>query len=527
MQTLPDSPPIIHNETDRSDRPAGAVRLQMEEIYKAFPGGVQANKGINLEVLKGEVHGLLGENGAGKTTLMNILYGMVQPDSGRIYINGRPITVNSPRDAITNGIGMVHQHFMLIPRFTVAENVILGLKEEKFHLDIPAIERKIRALSDHYGFKIDPSARVADIPLGMQQRVEILKELYRGAELLILDEPTAVLTPQEVDELVKILRHLAKEGRSIVFISHKLAEVLAVTDRITVLRDGELIGTILTRDADYPTLANMMVGRDVQERMELPPMTPGDAVIELDRVSAADDRGTQLLTEISLEVRSGEIVGIAGVDGNGQRELTEVISGIRRPLDGAIRILGVVTNGKGPRQLQRMGVGHIHEDRHASGLILEFNIAENLVLESYSYPPYARSGFLNPAAVHDNAKKLISAFAIKAPDYRTPVRTLSGGNQQRVALARTLASEPRVVIASQPTRGLDITATEYVRQLLIEQRSAGAAILLISTELDEVLALSDRIAVIYSGRLMGVVRRAEAEIFKIGQMMTGTPLTEL
>lgn len=526
MPAQPDQGPR-REEWRLTEHAGGDILLEMENIQKEYPGGVRANKGIDLGILRGEVHALLGENGSGKTTLMNILNGLVKSDSGQIRMNGRPISIHAPRDAIDQGIGMVHQHFMLIPQFTVAENVVLGVPKDKTSGAFPAIERKVRDLSERYGFQIDTRAKVSDIPLGMRQRVEVLKALYRNAKLLVLDEPTAVLTPQEVGELIKILRHLVEEGHSIVFISHKLEEVLSVSDRITVLRDGEVVGTAFTKDVNHQILANMMVGRGVFLRIERPPSEPGPVAIELVHVSAHDDLGAQRLVDLDLEVHEGEILGIAGIDGNGQRELAEVCTGIRKPTEGSIRIFGEEVNGRGIRQFQRLGVGHIHEDRQSSGLILDFNIAENLVLEAYMFPPYAWAGLLRPEAIEENARHLIGTFSIKAPHPRVPARTLSGGNQQRVALARTLASRPRIVVASQPTRGLDVAATEYVRNLLVTQRTEGAGVLLISTELDEIFDLSDRIAVFYSGHIMGIVSRDAADVNTIGRMMTGTPLSEL
>lgn len=509
------------------EEPSGELLLRMGGICKEYPGGVIANRDVTFELRKGEVHALLGENGAGKTTLMNLLYGLVQPDSGSIFLNGKAVTIHSPRDAIEHGIGMVHQRFMLIPQLTVAENVILGIHSGDLRIDWSSVERQIQELSEQLGLRIEPGAKVADIPLGMQQRVEILKALYRGASLLVLDEPTAVLTPREVEELITTLRRLVEEGRSIIFISHKLGEVLAVSDRITVLRDGQVVGTIHTKDTDRQTLARMMVGREVHLHKEGPPPARGGAAIELEGVCAHDDRGAQVMRNVDLVVYTGEILGIAGVDGNGQGELAEIITGIRKPTKGVVRIFGESINGKSTRDIQRLGVGYIPEDRDTSGLIHDFTVEENLVLEAYPFPPYSRAGFLRPSAIRRTARRLIETFSIKAPSPKTQARTLSGGNQQRIILARTLALSPRIIIAAQPTRGLDIAATEYVRHLLVEQCNKGAAILLISTELDEVLDLSERIAVLYDGQVMGIISRESFDIDRIGRMMTGTPLSSL
>ena len=479
--------------------------LEMRGIVKQFPG-VLANDEVDFDLRRGEVHALLGENGAGKSTLMNILYGLYRPDAGEVRLNGSPITLHSAKDAIAHGLGMVHQHFMLIPVMTVAENIVLASEPRQAGvlLDYDEARRRVREIGDKSGFAIDPDARIEDISVGQQQRVEILKALYRGAEILILDEPTAVLTPQEASELFAILRSLVDEGMSIIFISHKLNEVLEIADRITVLRRGKKIGTVPREGATEAGLARMMVGREVLLQVEKTPATPADVLFELDDLHASDDRGLEKVCGVSLQVRAGEIVGIAGVDGNGQTELVEAITGLRRRDSGAIRVVGRdMPQHASTRTMLEAGVGHIPEDRHRYGLVLEFSLAENAALHDFRYRPDSRFGWLFPRALVQRASQLIEEFDVRGCDAQTRARNLSGGNQQKLVVAREVARDPKVLIAAQPTRGLDVGAIEYLHGRLIEERDHGRAILLISLELEEVLSLSDRILVMYEGRIVG------------------------
>ncbi len=496
--------------------------LCMRGITKHFPG-VLANDRIDLEVEEGEIHALLGENGAGKTTLMNILYGLYEPQEGEIVFQGRPIKVSSPHQAIGLGIGMVHQHFMLIPVFTVAENIILGLRSSRgLVLDMEQVQRRILDLSERYGLGIDPNAYIWQLPVGLQQRVEIIKALYRGAKLLILDEPTAVLTPQETRELFHILRSLAQQGTSIIFISHKLNEVMAISDRVTVLRDGRVVNTVLTRETSQTELACMMVGREVVLRIERPPPAPGEPVLEVNDLHALNDKGLPALEGVSLRVHRGEILGLAGVDGNGQIELAESLVGLRRPTGGKILVKGRDVTGSLPSTLIRMGVACIPQDRKAIGSIGEFSLAENVILGSHDQPPFARHGLLNRQAIRRYCQHLISEFDVRTPGVDLQARALSGGNLQKLILAREVSRPHDILIAVQPTRGLDVGATEFVYRRLLEERQNGKAILLISTELDEVLCLSDRIAVIYEGRIVGEMRAEEAVAEEIGLLIAGS-----
>jgi general nucleoside transport system ATP-binding protein len=495
--------------------------LELRGITKRFPG-VVANDSIDLDLRRMEVHALLGENGAGKTTLMNVLYGLYRPDEGEIVLNGKPTTFHSPRDAIRAGIGMVHQHFMLIPVMTVAENIILATEPTKagVFLDYGAAEERVKALASNFGFAINPDAKVEDITVGQQQRVEILKALYRRADILILDEPTAVLTPQEATELFSILRSLQREGMSIIFISHKLNEVLEIADRITVLRRGKKIDTVLREGATEADLARLMVGREVLLRVEKPPSNPEEALLEVDGLQAVDDRGVETVRGVSFEVRAGEIVGLAGVDGNGQSELVEVLSGLRRPTGGAVRIAGNDVTGAGAKKVLDLGVGHIPEDRQRRGLVLDFTLAENLALHDYAKSPNSRYGWLFPGRLVTFARRLLERFDVRGGGPQTRASALSGGNQQKVVLAREIGREPRVLLAAQPTRGLDVGAIEFVHRQLVEARDEGMAVLLVSLELEEILALSDRILVIYEGRVVAEYgpRATEEEL---GVAMTG------
>jgi len=510
--------------TESNRLPSGQSRiesLQMRGISKRFPG-VLANDKVDFDVISGEVHALLGENGAGKSTLMKILYGLYRPDEGGILLNGRPVTISSPNDSINLGIGMIHQHFMLVQSLTVAENVALGLPSSRGALtDLERVSKRIVELADIYGLKIDPSAYIWQLSVGQQQRVEIIKALYRGAALLILDEPTAVLTPQEVDELFVIMRQMVKDGHALIFISHKLHEVVEISNRVTVLRDGRKIGTRPTSETTKQDLANWMVGREVGLIPDRGNVLPGEVRLQLDGVSCGSDRGTPGLRGVSLEVHSGEILGIAGVSGNGQRELAETVTGLRKIAGGRVLLEGENVAGLAPGDLTDRMLSYIPEERMRDGMIREFTVAENLILREHHKQPYSRSGFLNLGGIASHADQLIDQFHVKTPSRETLAKNLSGGNIQKVVLAREISRNPRVILAAQPTRGLDIGATEYVRGQLLEQRKQGTAILLISEDLDEILALSDRIAVMYEGRIMDILPRATATPGKLGLLMAG------
>jgi ABC-type uncharacterized transport system ATPase subunit len=478
--------------------------LEMRGIVKQFPG-VLANDDVSFDLARGEVHALLGENGAGKSTLMNILYGLYKPDAGKVFVDGKSLSFSSAKDAIEAGLGMVHQHFMLIPVMTVAENIVLATEPTQAGviLDYDAARARVRELALQFGFAIDPDAKIEDISVGQQQRVEILKALYRRADILILDEPTAVLTPQEATELFGILKGLQREGMSIIFISHKLNEVLEIADRITVLRRGRKIETVPRAGATEEGLARMMVGREVLLRVDKPTATPGEVVLELDNVSVRDDRGLEKVREVSLQVRAGEIVGIAGVDGNGQTELVEAITGLHRRESGRIIVEGKeVAAHASPLAMLEAGVGHIPEDRHRYGLILDFTLAENAALHDFRYPPDSRFGWLRPRKLVERTQHLIEEFDVRGGTPHTKARNLSGGNQQKLVAAREVDRDPRVLVAAQPTRGLDVGAIEYLHRRLVEERDAGRAILLVSLELEEVLSLSDRILVMYEGQIV-------------------------
>lgn len=499
--------------------------IRMQGITKRFPG-VVANKEIDFAVRKGEIHALLGENGAGKTTLMKILAGLYQPDEGQIWIDGRPVAVRSPRDAIDLGIGMIHQHFMLVESHTVTENIILGLDASRFVLNLRQVEKQIAELAEQYHLQVDPRARIWQLSVGEQQRVEILKALYRGARILVMDEPTAVLTPQEAEELFKTLSSMVSEGHTIVFISHKLGEVMAVADRITVLRRGEVVDSVPASEIGREDLARMMVGRDVLFRLGKRESSPGEVVLEVDGLTALNDKGLEALRGVSLTVRRGEILGIAGVAGNGQREFAETIVGLRPVTGGRIRLEGRDVTNRSPREMLDRGVGYIPADRMGVGLVVNLSVAENLILKCYREPPVCRGFFLNGDAISAHAQELVRDYDVKTPGINTRTRLLSGGNLQKLILAREISSQPALMVAVHPTRGLDIGAMEDVRRLLLEQREGGGGIVLISEDLDELLSMSDRIAVLYEGRLMGVVESEEARVEGLGLMMAGTPLEE-
>jgi ABC-type uncharacterized transport system ATPase subunit len=479
--------------------------LALRGITKQFPG-VLANDHVDLDVLASEVHALLGENGAGKSTLMNILYGLYHPDSGEILLKGKKTSFSSAKDAIESGIGMVHQHFMLIPVMTVAENIVLA--EEPTYagvmLDFGEAKKRVRELSDRYGLAVDPDARIQDITVAQQQRVEILKALYRGADILVLDEPTAVLTPQEAKELFAIIEELKAQAKSIIFISHKLHEVLEVADRITVLRRGKKVDTVPTEGATEESLARMMVGREVLLRVDKPPAQPGDVLLSVEDVQVFDERGLEKVRGISFEVRANEIVGIAGVDGNGQTEMIDALTGLLPPARGRITVAGEpAEHHANAREMLDLGLGHIPEDRQRRGLVLEFSIAENIALHDYNDEPAAKWGWLYPQRLIARAAQLIKDFDVRGGGAKTPAGALSGGNQQKVVVAREVARNPKVLIAAQPTRGLDVGAIEYVHRRLVAERDAGRGVLLVSLELDEVLSLSDRILVIFEGEIVG------------------------
>jgi len=497
----------------------------MRNIVKRFPG-VLANNKVSLEVDAGEVLALLGENGAGKSTLMRQLYGLYQPDEGEIFIDGKPFVFRSPADAIRAGIGMIHQHFMLVPTLTVAQNVALGLRSSREPLvDLDKVTKRIRELSEAYGLKVDPHAYVWQLSVGEQQRVEIMKALYRGASLIILDEPTAVLTPQEVKDLFATLRRMVGEGHSLVFISHKLYEVMDISDRVTVLRDGRVIGTRPTHEVTRHELVKMMVGRELKD-LEPRPRKPGPLRLKVEQLCTMGDRGTEALHMLDLEIHSGEILGLAGVSGNGQRELAECLAGMRKATAGSVTISGTDITSCTLNQRVDAGMAYIPEERMRDGAIREFSVEENIFLHDHAEPQYTRGIFLDFSRMAAHAKDLVKEFAVKTPSLDTPLKNLSGGNIQKLIMARELSRQPGVLIAAQPTRGVDIGATEYIHQRLLAQREAGTAVLLISEDLDEVLALSDRIAVMYEGRIMDIVPREAAAPEKLGLLMAGVQLEE-
>ena len=495
--------------------------LELRSITKRFPG-VLANDAVDFDLRKGEVHALLGENGAGKSTLMNVLYGLYRPDDGEILVGGAPTHMDSPKDAIENGIGMVHQHFMLIPVMTVAENIVLATEPRKagIFLDYDGARKRVRELSDRYGLAVDPDARIENITVGQEQRVEILKALYRGADILILDEPTAVLTPQEAKELFEIIRSLQERDKSIIFISHKLNEVLEIADRITVLRRGKRVDTIAREGATEQSLARSMVGREVLLRVDKQAAQPGEPLLEVEDLRVIDDRGLEAVRGVSFTVRAGEIVGIAGVDANGQTELIDAITGLRRHESGVVRVAGRDVGRASAREMLDHGVGHIPEDRQRRGLVLDFTLAENIALHDYGKEPASRWGWLFPGRLAARAKVLLEEFDVRGGGPQTRASALSGGNQQKVVIAREVARDPRVLVAAQPTRGLDVGAIEFVHRRLVEERDEGRAVLLISLELEEILSLSDRILVIYEGAIAGEYT-PDATEEELGIAMTG------
>lgn len=498
--------------------------VEMKGVTKVFPG-VIANEDVNFTLKKGEIHVLLGENGAGKTTLMNVLYGLYQPEKGEILIDGKISNIKSPSDAIKLGIGMVHQHFMLVNNFTIAENIVLGAEPKKgINIDMEKAIKDVDDLAKKYGFKISPNDVIEDITVGQQQKVEILKSLYRGANILILDEPTAVLTPQEIDELGQILRNLVKEGKSIILITHKLKEIMAMSDRVTILRRGKIINTVNTKDTNIDELAEMMVGRKVKLVIEKSQYNPGKTILKLSNIKALDHRKLPILKGINLEVKSGEILGIAGVDGNGQKELVEVITGLRKATEGKVQFKDKDITNNTTKKIIKEGVGHIPEDRHKRGLVLNFSLVENSILGIQDEDPFSKKTIMNYKEIRKHAKTIIEDFDVRCPGIDALAVGLSGGNQQKLIAAREISKNPDLLIASQPTRGLDVGAIEYIHKRLIEERDKGKGVLLVSLELDEVMNLADRIAVIYDGEIVGLLDGKSATEQELGILMAGGQL---
>jgi general nucleoside transport system ATP-binding protein len=500
--------------------------IEMLNIRKEFPG-IVANDNITLQVKKGEIHALLGENGAGKSTLMNVLFGLYQPEKGEIRVKGKPVNITNPNIANDLGIGMVHQHFMLVDPFTVTENIILGQETtSKGMIDIKKAENDVRAISERYGLAVDPSAKIQDISVGMQQRVEILKTLYRGAEILIFDEPTAVLTPQEIGELIQIMKTLINEGKSIILITHKLKEIMEVCDRCTVIRKGKGIGTVTVSETNPNELASLMVGREVTFTTEKIEAIPKHDVFTIENLHVKDSRGLGAVNGLDLTVRAGEIVGIAGVDGNGQSELIEAITGLRKIESGTVKLNGKEITKLSPRKITESGIAHIPQDRHKHGLVLDFPIGENMVLQTYYQEPNSKMGVLNFKNIYKKARTLIEEFDVRTPSEYTPARALSGGNQQKAIIGREVDRNPDLLIAAQPTRGLDVGAIEFIHKRLIEQRDNGKGVLLVSFELDEIMNVSDRIAVIYEGKIVAIVNPKETTEQELGLLMAGSKRKE-
>lgn len=496
--------------------------IEMLNIRKEF-GTFVANDNITLQLRKGEIHALLGENGAGKSTLMNVLFGLYQPEGGEIRVRGEKVNIENPNIANDLGIGMVHQHFMLVEKFTVTENIILGSEPKSgLTVDRATARKKVMDISEQYGLRIDPDAKIEDISVGMQQRVEILKTLYRGAEILIFDEPTAVLTPQEIQELIQIMKRLIEEGKSIILITHKLKEIMQVADRCTVIRRGRYIGTVdIDQAVNEDRLAEMMVGREVNFDAEYSKADPQQVVLDVQQLVVKDGRGLEVVEGLDLQIRSGEILGIAGIDGNGQTELIEAISGLKKPESGKILLNGKDVTGFTPRKVTESGVGHIPQDRHKHGLVLDYSIRDNMVLQTYYKEPYSKRGLMNYKAVAEKAKALIEKFDVRTPSVDVPARALSGGNQQKAIIAREVDRSPDLLIAAQPTRGLDVGAIEFIHEQLIKEREKGRAVLLISFELEEILHVSDRIAVLYEGKIVGIRDPKETTEQELGFLMAG------
>ena len=496
--------------------------LELRGVTKAFPG-VLANDAIDLTLNEGEILALLGENGAGKTTLMNILYGLYTPDAGEIIVRGARVEIHDPNDAIHQGIGMVHQHFMLVPVFTVTENVMLGVESIKagVMLDRQAAAARIREISSRFGLEVDPDAVVEDLPVGVQQRVEIIKILYREADILIFDEPTAVLTPQEAEELFKVIRSLVAQGKSVIFITHKLKEVLAIADRITVLRGGRVVGSTTPAQTTEAQLAKMMVGREVILKVDKEPARPGEVVLDVQHLRVRDDRGSLAVRDASLQVQAGEVLGIAGVQGNGQTELVEALTGLRKVEGGTVTILGQDTTHATPRAITEVGTAHVPEDRQRDGLVLPFPVEDNLVMNTYYLPPFAKGIVLQPREIDKAAQERVELFDVRTPSIFVPASSLSGGNQQKVIVAREFSRPIKLLIASQPTRGLDVGSIEYIHGRIIQKRDEGCAILLVSPELDEVMSLSDRLAVMFEGQIVDTVPAGQLSKEEIGLLMCG------
>ncbi|WP_165212766.1 ABC transporter ATP-binding protein [Streptococcus tangpeifui] len=495
--------------------------IEMRNITKKF-GDFVANDHINLDVKAGEIHALLGENGAGKSTLMNMLSGLLEPTEGEIFLNGKAVKLDSPSKSASLGIGMVHQHFMLVDAFSVAENIILGTEVTKgAFLDLKRATQEIKALSEKYGLAVNPEAKVADISVGAQQRVEILKTLYRGADILIFDEPTAVLTPAEIAELLDIMRNLVKEGKSIILINHKLDEIRAVADRVTVIRRGKSIQTVPVAGTTSAELAEMMVGRAVSFKTDKIASHPKEVVLSIKDLVVNENRGVPAVKGLSLDVRGGEIVGIAGIDGNGQTELIQAITGLRKAKSGSVKVKGAEVTHANPRQITEMSVGHIPEDRHRDGMILEMTLAENMALQTYYKEPFSHHGVLDYDYINKNAKRLMGEFDVRAASEQVSAGSLSGGNQQKAVIAREVDRDPDLLIVSQPTRGLDVGAIEYIRKRLVGERDKGKAVLVVSFELDEILDLSDRIAVIHDGKIQGILDPAKTDKQELGVLMAG------
>lgn len=497
------------------------MALEARNLTKRFPG-VIANEDVSLQVRQGEILALLGENGAGKSTLVKMIYGLYSPDEGEIFIKGEQVRLKGPRDAIKRGVGMVHQHFQLVPVFTVAENVILGDEPHRsIFVNMKAARERVKQLAEDFGLQVDVDAKVEDLPVGTQQRVEILKALYRHADVLIMDEPTAVLTPQETDELLRVMRGFADNGVAVIFITHKLREVLAVADRIEVLRGGKVVGTTRPADTDAAGLAQMMVGRSVLLTVDKAEAKPQDIVLDVVDLSAENDIGLPAVRDVSLQVRAGEIFGIAGVEGNGQRELVQALTGLRKCTAERVTVLGKDALGKSPHQIHAMGVGHVPEDRETDGLVGPYSIADNMVLDRYDEPEFARRGVRRRGAIDELATTLVAEYDVRTPSIQTTVQSLSGGNKQKVVIARELAADPSLLIASQPTRGVDVGSIEFIHSQIVAARDGGAAVLLVSAELDEVLGLADRIGVMYDGRIVAVLDSANADRAHIGRLMAG------
>ncbi len=500
--------------------------IEMRHITKEF-GTFKANDDVNLQVKKGEIHALLGENGAGKSTLMNMLSGILEPTSGEIYLNGKAVKVTSPTAANRLGIGMVHQHFMLVDAFTVTENIILGSEKTHFGtLNKKEARKEIEEVSKRYGLSVNPDAYVRDISVGMQQRVEILKTLYRGAEVLIFDEPTAVLTPQEIDELITIMKELVKEGKSIILITHKLDEIKAVADRCTVIRRGKGIGTVDIKDVTSQQLADMMVGRAVSFKTAKKLAQPKEVVLDVQNLVVKENRGVEAVKDLSLQVRAGEVLGIAGIDGNGQSELLQALTGLRKVESGRITINGDDITNRTPRKITESGVGHVPEDRHKYGLVLDMTLAENIGIQTYYQEPYSKMGVLNYAEINEHARELIQEFDVRTVNELVAAKALSGGNQQKAIIAREVSRDPDLLIVANPTRGLDVGAIEFIHKRLIEQRDKLKAVLLISFELEEILNVSDRIAVIHAGKIVGIVDPNETSEKELGLLMAGYSLED-